>query len=230
MYDVLFYLKLISGLQGSSPKEIAKLAIAGYDRKKGYGFIETEITKTFVQTTLVYERPIVRRLFDPSSGHFLIEQQTIYNQASFEIHPAQMILQSYSGGAKLQKVILALSEVFKQQISIADVFVNIPRILNELEKQKIKFTIIGFTANNFHPEVGVIGRFTASTTNSRIARKIINSYGSDILEIQIEITGDKPSYWVISSFGKVNIKSSSKDSLTNEIELLRKLIMENQDA
>jgi hypothetical protein len=230
MYDSAFYIKSVSGLDTRSPKEISKLMSGKYDINRGFGFIETEAFQTFLQTTLVYQIEITQRVFDPLSGHFQSEKQVVYEQASFEIHPATKILQSYAGGRRLQRILLSLSEIFSQNVIFDDVFADIPTILSELRKRKIDFKVVGFSINNFRPEVGVIGKLVANSSDSRAAQTIINAYKKDILEVRLEVRSENSSYWYLSANGRISIKAPDRDILLSESEMLRDLVMEKQNA
>jgi hypothetical protein len=220
-----FHLKLISGIEKKTPKEVSKL-LSSYDDKSGFGFIDIEVFSNHIQATLVYKTIIYQRIFEPRRGNFSSEQQIVYEQASFDLYPTQQILQSYSGGKKLQKTMLCLASVFKQKVTFEDLFADIPGIIKKLGKQSVEFSIISFTVDNFRPEVGLIGKFRAIVSDSLAARKTIQAYDGDILDIQMRVENAIPSYWYIASNGKVVIKAPDTEALSQDIDLVKRLLRE----
>jgi hypothetical protein len=226
MYTSSFHLKIISGIEKKRPKDLSRLLLS-YEDQNGFGFIDTETFIDHIQSTLVYKTIVLQRVFEPIGAKFSSEQQAVYEQAGFEIYPGQKILQSHVGGKRLQKIVSGLSDVLKYKISFSDVFANIPDILRKLAKQQLEFSIVAFSVNNFRPQVGLTGKFSAIVSDSRAAKKTINAYEGDILDIQLRLDYEEPSYWYIASTGKVVVKAPDKDTLLNDVDLVKNLLMEN---
>ena len=223
MYTSSFYIKTILGLEGKSLKEISRLLLA-YDEKRGYGFLDTNIFDNGIGSTLVYKSIITQSLFEPSTKQFNNVQQTIYEQTSFEIFPSQNLIHIYDSERKTKNTIQYLSNSFRQKIGFEDVFADIPLILKKMTKLKIRYSILSFSINNFRPQIGIIGKFTPSVSDTKVAQKIINAYHGDITNIQLELRNTDTNYWYLTSNGKIAVKSSTSEMLQENIQVIKTLI------
>ena len=229
-YTLPYYMKFITGLESFALNDLFNLLSSQFDPVKGFGFIDAEISATTVQSTLVFEVTDYLKRFDPITRQFTTEKQTIYEQANFEIFPSIKLLKSYSGGKRLQKIITCLSSLFTQNIAIDDVFIDISLFLNHLRKHHIAYNILGLTVNNFRPEIGLTGKFVANVSDLLVAQNIIDTYGSDVTDLSIEIKGNDIRCWQISSFGKVIIKAPNTFYLSSDSEIIHTLILESTNA
>lgn len=222
----VFYAKVIKGLEVVTLNNLFDVLSGRFDQGVGFGFLDTEIIDESIQTTLVYELVSHQRLFNPMTDTFSIEQRITYDQVSFRVSPHTGLLLSFSGGARLNKVIYYLSNIFNQSLVFDDLFINIASFLGLVNNHLISYRILGITINNFRPEIGLTGKFTANVSDSSVGQTIIDIYGTDVREIYLEIIGDEIRYWTISATGKIGIKCQDSNLLFADNKLIQHIVLE----
>jgi len=201
-----------------------------YSPELGYGFVNSEIIEAGVASTLVYESTYYKRIFDPSSAKFTSEKLLEYQEVSLIYHLADGVLQCNAGGRKLDKVLSIISQLFDNDITVIDIFVNISDIIDALTKSKLIFKILGFNIQNYRSQVGLHGKFMARVTEQNIAISIINEYGAEITDIAIEILTDFGAVvWKLSPHGRIVVRTD-ENILEEQVGIARNIVIECNNA
>jgi hypothetical protein len=195
-----------------------------YSIEKGFGFIETDVYDTDIYSTLIYETSYNTKFYNIDTNRFDNLKRVAYEQVSFAIDSNRLLLLSFSGGVKLQKVMFYLSAIFFQQVEFDDVVFDLANFVDNLRRFNLPYTINGFIVNNFRSEVGIIGKYIAKVNNQGVARKLIDSYPRDIvgLDITVNINGFKN--WYIFSNGKVVLKQVESWQISQDIDILKDVV------
>jgi hypothetical protein len=202
-----YYLKIIQDLTHYRVGDLFTLFSADYDEHKAYGFLNTTVSDTYIDTILIYETVTKRTLFDETTGVLTFQPQSEYSQVPFSLNYKTGLLKSSVGGRKLTRLISILGEIFNYKIVIEDVFIPIGKFIHELDKD-LPNKIIGLVIENYHPQKEIIGKLSARVSEHDVGIKLIQTYLNDIAEVILLLNNDEEeAKCQISSSGRISIRA-----------------------
>ncbi len=201
-----FYLKPIQGLEKWGLEELAKLFSVGYRRRDGFGFTSLELRRPVIHATLIYKSVFSHKIYNPRRRRLTSQEQITFYEVPFFVDYDSGLLAAYAGGKKLQRLISVIAQLLKFEITIQDLFIDIGKVLEDLDARGQSYRVARLTIDNFQPQAGMSGRIDAVIAEPKIAKRLINQYGKDVTEITLEMsTSDEPSIWRFTSTGRIAV-------------------------
>ena len=226
MRTKILYLKTIDGLNKWEISVLTNRFSKRFDDISNFGFLDTYLDEKSLVSNLIYKTVSLQQIYQPDANSFTYQELPIYNIVPFQINLDNGLLKSEYGGKKLYKLISMIGNTLDFNITIDDLFVNLSKFTKLLDKSEILYSITSLTTENYVPENGLSGRFVAQVLEQEAAKKLINTYETDVTQLSFEIIINRiPISCNISSLGRLAVRAEENE-INSGLELLEKTVLE----
>lgn len=226
----LLHLKFIDGLEQWQLENLADKLTTRYNETKGFGFVNTEAFSTVISSTLVYQLISRQKVFEPELNILTTQERVTFHYVPFRIDLETGLLEAEIGGRKLAKLLSVIGKLLNFKVTIDDLYIKVDNFFRELNRRNLIYNITNITVTNYKPEIGLSGRFIASVYEQNSAQSLIETYGMDIRNIEIELYSTEfATIWRLSSSGSIAVRTE-EDELDDSIALLKEIILRCRDA
>lgn len=181
------YLRLIQGLDDINPKGLLKILSVPYSEDLRYGFAHTEAYAQSISSTLVCQIILRQRVFNPLSGALSTEERPVFEQVPFQIDYRDGLMLAQRGGRKLARLISILQEISDFRITVPDFPINIPLLIDQIDRSDWSYLIKSVSVRSYRPVVGLTGVFDAIVSEQGAAHTLIQLYKTDITNVCLAI-------------------------------------------
>lgn len=224
------YLRLLRGKSQAEIKQlIDRVSDFEYQEDTGVGFYEfVSASNGVAEATLIVRKSTYRTIFDPFTEAFEKEENIYFEEIPFSIDPRFSTLEVYSASQNVNILLSEISKLVSFQVVIESLNLHPANLPELLASKGVKHKIIKIRVNNYKPNPGLVGNFTAVVLQNQNANEIIASQKQDISQIGVTVKLSETLTLDLhySKTGRIQVRYESEDEFTDVFAEIKEILLE----